>query len=178
MNQEKQSDVTGEAVADVMEKLGVSHVVTVPDWVQLPLHRALVARPEKFKTINCCTEHEAFMAAGGLYCGGKRSAIIIQNQGLYAGLNALRGIGLDAKLPLVMLIGQFGREAVNRGDDTKKSGRRIVRMLDPLLELLEIPYFYVDCIDDLKNINKAYEVAEKEMRPTAIVFNRNMQWSN
>ena len=52
MNQEKQSDVTGEAVADVMEKLGVSHVVTVPDWVQLPLHRALVARPEKFKTIN------------------------------------------------------------------------------------------------------------------------------
>jgi sulfopyruvate decarboxylase subunit alpha len=117
------------------------------------------------------------MVAGGLYCGGKKSAIVIQNQGLYAGLNALRGIGLDAKLPLVMLIGQFGREQENRGNDTKGSRRRIVRMLDPLLDLLEIPYWYIDSNEDIGNIKKAYETAEAKMTPVAIVFNRNMQWS-
>jgi sulfopyruvate decarboxylase subunit alpha len=177
MDVEKQSEVTGESIADSLEGVGVSHIVTVPDWVQLPLHRAFEERKDRVRTINCCTEHEAFMVAGGLYCGGKKSAIVIQNQGLYAGLNALRGIGLDAKLPLVMLIGQFGREQENRGSDTKGSRRRIVRMLDPLLDLLEIPYWYIDSNEDIGNIKKAYETAEAKMTPVAIVFNRNMQWS-
>jgi len=177
MNLDKQSDVTGEAVADALEGAGVDHVVTVPDWVQLPLHRSLEARKDRIRTISCCTEHEAFMLAGGLHCGGKRSAVVIQNQGLYAGLNALRGIGLDAGTPIVMLIGQFGREASNRGRKTTGSSRRIVRMLDPLLELLDIPYWVVDKKSDLPSIGKAYELAEAEQRPTAILFNRNMTWS-
>lgn len=177
MNLDKQSDVTGDAVADALEGVGVRHVVTVPDWVQLPLHRALVARKDRIRTISCCTEHEAFMLAGGLHCGGQRSAVVIQNQGLYAGLNALRGIGLDAGTPIVMLIGQFGREAANRGQNTTESDRRIVRMLDPLLELLDIPYWIVDGSSDVTKIAKAYAVAEAESRPVAIVFNRNMTWS-
>jgi len=177
MKPDKQSDVTGDAVADALEGVGVSHVVTVPDWVQLPLHRALEARKDRIRTISCCTEHEAFMLAGGLHCGGRRSAVVIQNQGLYAGLNALRGIGLDAGTPIVMLIGQFGREAANRGRKTTGSDRRIVRMLDPLLQLLDIPHWVVDGRADVPKIGKAYAVAEAESRPTAIVFNRNMTWS-
>lgn len=178
MNREKLSDVSGEAVADTLENLRVKYVLTVPDWVQLPLHRALEARTERIRTINCCTEHEAFMLSGGLYCGGERSAVVIQNQGLYAGLNALRGIGLDAEVPIVMFIGQFGREAANRGQPTAASSRRIVRLLDPLLELLGIPFWYVDGKNDLASISKAYERAETECQPTAVIFNRNLQWSH
>jgi len=178
MRSEKESDVSGAAVADALEAAGVTFVVTVPDWVQLPLHRALEDRKDRIRTINCCSEHEAFMMAGGLYCGGRRAAIVIQNQGLYAGLNALRGVGLDAGTPLVMLIGQFGREASNRGENTMASSRRVVRLLDPLLELLDIPTWRIDSQEDMPNIAKAYRLAEKEARPTAIVFDRNMRWSN
>lgn len=174
---EKESDVSGVAIADQLEAAGVRFVVTVPDWVQLPLHRALEARKDRIRTISCCTEHEAFMMAGGLYCGGQRAAIVIQNQGLYAGLNALRGIGLDAGTPLVMLIGQFGREAQNRGAETTASSRRIVRMLDPLLDLLEIPSWHVDRDADVGRIGEAYRAAEDGSRPTAVVFDRNMTWS-
>ncbi len=118
------------------------------------------------------------MMAGGLYCGGRRAAIVIQNQGLYAGLNALRGVGLDAGTPLVMLIGQFGREASNRGESTMASSRRVVRLVDPLLELLDIPTWRIDSQEDMPNIAKAYRLAEKEARSTAIVFDRNMRSSN
>lgn len=178
MRIEKESDVSGSAVADALEAAGVSFVVTVPDWVQLPLHRALESRKDRIRTVSCCSEHEAFMMAGGLHCGGARAAIVIQNQGLYAGLNALRGVGLDGGTPLVTLIGQFGREASNRGESTITSSRRIVRLLDPLLELLDIPTWRIDCKEDVSNIAIAYRVAEKEGRPTAIVFDRNMRWSN
>ena len=177
MKPEKHSDVTGAAVAEALADVGVRHVLTVPDWVQLPLHRALEERKNRIRTISCCTEHEAFMLAGGLYCGGQRSAVVIQNQGLYAGLNALRGIGLDAGIPIVMLIGQFGREADNRGHSTQESERRIVRMLNPLLDLLGIPYWIVDEQSDVSKIREAYAQAEAEGRPAAIIFNRNMTWS-
>lgn len=118
------------------------------------------------------------MIAGGLHCGGQRCAVVIQQQGLYAGLNALRGIGLDAGTPIVALIGQFGREASNRGEKTTQSSRRIVNLLDPMLELLDIPSFYVDSGADVENVSKAYAKAESESRPTAVVFNCNMQWSH
>jgi len=177
MVNQKQSQITGDIIADALENEGIKFVVTVPDWVQLPLHRAFEKRAERVRTINCCTEHEAFMVAGGMYCGGVKSVVVIQNQGLYAGLNALRGVGLDAKTPIVMLIGQFGREAENRGRDTGESSRRIVRILDPLLNLLDIPTWHIDGLEEVGKISEAYKVAYAEERPVAIVFNRNMQWS-
>lgn len=167
---------TGEAVASALEANGVRFLVTVPDWVQIPLHNAVAARSPRMRTINCCTEDEAFMIAGGLHAGGQRSAIVIQNQGLYAGLNALRGIGLDARLPLVMLIGQFGREVENFDKDPGASRRRVVRLLDPLLELLDIPAWHIESSNDLGAISDAYATATEREYPTAIVFNRNLAW--
>lgn len=176
MSTEKSNGLLGSAVADALLASGVTHAVTVPDWVQLPLHRALEAKAGSVRVVNCCTEHEAFMIAAGLFCGGKQAAVIIQNQGLYAGLNALRGAGLDAKVPIVMLIGQFGREPENRGEDTTTSSRRIVRMLDPLLEMLDIPAWKIDGVSDLGNVQRAFEWAQENSAPAAIVFERNLEW--
>ena len=116
------------------------------------------------------------MVAAGLHIGGERSAVVIQNQGLYAGLNALRGIGLDAGLPLVMLIGQFGREADNFDGSTRQSRRRIVRILEPLLELLEIPYWKVERADQITAVAEAYETAGAKQAPVAVIFDRNLTW--
>lgn len=168
---------TGGEVLQSLLDCGVSNVVTVSDWVQLPLQRALDAQTDqRIATRKCCSEDEAFMLASGLYIGGQRSAIVIQNQGLYAGLNALRGIGLDAELPLVMMIGQFGREPENFGASTRESSRRIVRMLEPLLEMLEIPYWKVSTAADLTAVQSAFKRAEAESWPAAIIFDRNMSW--
>ena len=170
--------VRGSAMADALEAAGVTHAVTVPDWVQLPLHRALEGRADRIRLVTCCTEHEAFMIAAGLHCGGKRAVVIIQNQGLYAGLNALRGIGLDARTPIVMLIGQFGREPDNYKAPTSESSRLIVRLLDPLLELLAIPSWKVDELGDLRHVETAFAVAAEGSSPTAIVMERNLQWDD
>lgn len=168
---------TGGEVLERLLACDVHNVVTVSDWVQLPLQRALDGQTEqKIVTRKCCSEDEAFMLASGLHIGGQRSAIVIQNQGLYAGLNALRGIGLDAKLPLVMMIGQFGREPENFGASTRESSRRIVRMLEPLLEVLEIPYWKVSSTGDLTAIRTAFECAEAKSWPAAVIFDLNMSW--
>jgi len=176
MSTEACNGISGSAIAEALKKAGVSHVVTVPDWVQLPLHRAVAKDGSGVALINCCTEHEAFMIAAGLYCGGKRPAVVIQNQGLYAGLNALRGVGLDANVPLVMLIGQFGREPDNRAASTTTSKRRIVRLLDPLLKLLEIKSWTIDAVKEIGRLEDAFEWAWENRSPAAIVFERNLEW--
>jgi sulfopyruvate decarboxylase subunit alpha len=168
---------TGGEVLNALLACNVQNVVTVSDWVQLPLQRALDAQSEeKIVTRKCCTEDEAFMLAAGLHIGGQRSAIVIQNQGLYAGLNALRGIGLDSNLPLVMMIGQFGRESGNFNTSTRNSSRRMVRILEPLLEMLEIPYWKVSTSSDLTAISAAFDSAEAKDWPTAVIFDLNMSW--
>lgn len=169
---------TGEDVLHQLERCDVRYVVTVPDWVQIPLHLAIEARPPGgIRMLKCCSEDEAFMVAGGLHVGGERSAIVIQNQGLYAGLNALRGIGLDAGLPLVLLIGQFGRELANLDGPSRQSSRRIVRMLEPLLEMLGIPFWTVDRRDQVGAISDAYASAAARQAPAAVLFGRNLSWS-
>ncbi len=168
---------TGSAVLEELAHNDVRFVVTVPDWVQVPLHRALEGqRDRKIRTLNCCTEHEAFMIAGGLHIGGSRSAVVIQQQGFYAGLNAVRGVGLDANIPIVMLMGQFGREVENFGESTRLSKRRMVRMLEPLLETLEIPYFKIEAADQVSRISDAYAEAARRNSPIAVIFDRNLSW--
>ena len=175
--QSKPRPPNGSEVLGELERCGVDYVVTVPDWVQIPLHRALERQPEGgIRMLNCCTEDEAVTLAAGLHVGGKTAVVVIQNQGLYAGLNALRGVGLDAETPIVMLIGQFGREVANFGATPRSSSRRVVRILEPLLDMLEIPYWNIERTDQIGGVAKAFESAQKRQAPAAVIFDRNMAW--
>lgn len=167
----------GAEVVRALSRCGVNYVVTVPDWVQIPLHRALEAQPaDGIRLLNCCTEDEAFTMAAGLYIGGERSAVVIQNQGVYAGLNALRGAGLDAGIPIVMLIGQFGREVANFDASPRLSSRRVVNILEPLLEMLDIPFWNIERTDQIGSIAEAFDAAEQRQSPVAVIMERNMAW--
>ena len=114
--------------------------------------------------------------SGGLLIAGATPVVVIQNQGLYASVNGLRAIGIDARIPIVMMIGQFGREEGNLHEDTQQSTRFIVRLLEPLLDTLGIPYFSLGKESDLANIQKAFDLARKEETPTAVITEGLLGW--
>jgi len=89
----------------------------------------------------------------------------------------VRGVGLDAGIPLVMLMGQFGREPENFAESTRKSKRRMVRMLEPLLETLEIPFWKIEGAAQVGRISAAYAEAAKRSAPVAVIFDRNLSWN-
>lgn len=164
---------SGPAVVQKLLNNSVSHVVTVPDWIQIGLHQALEAE-DRVTLVPFCTEDEAITAAAGLYVGGKRAVVVIQNQGLYAGLNALRAVGLDAGMPLVLFIGQFGREIANFTPDPQHSSRRVVRILEPVLNAIEVPYWRIDGTEDLDVIDLAFATAYRDNWPAAVIFGQNL----
>lgn len=164
---------TGEAVLAKMKHNAVTHVVTVPDWIQIGLHQSVTA-DGSIDMVPFCTEDEAITAGVGLHIGGKRAVAVIQNQGLYAGLNALRAIGLDAGMPLVLFIGQFGREIAGFTLNPTQSSRRVVRILEPILDAVEVPYWRIESADDLGVIDAAFEAAYTNMWPAAVIFGQNL----
>ena len=164
---------TGEAILSRMKQNQVTHVVTVPDWIQIGLHQAVVSDSE-IAVVPFCTEDEAITAGVGLHIGGKRAVVVIQNQGLYAGLNALRAIGLDAGMPLVLFVGQFGREIAGFTPDPMHSSRRVVRILEPVLDAIDVPHWRIDAEDEVGAIDAAFETAYDRMWPAAVIFGQNL----
>lgn len=59
-------------------------------------------------------------------------------------INPLRGVCLDAHIPLVLLVRQFGREFANLGQDPQGTRRTMVIVMEPLLEALDIQHFRLE----------------------------------
>ena len=161
--------VPAQALLDAFRACGIRFVTTVPDMLQIALHQLLDQPDSGIRSINCATEDQAIETAAGLWAGGERAAVLVQNQGFYAAINSLRALGLDSRVPLFFVIGQFGREFSNLGADPRQSGRRMVRMLEPLLETLEVPYWRLEGPADIPNIEHAYLASRERSGPTALI---------
>ena len=154
----------------------VDHVVTVPDWVQLSLHDRLDKGIEGIRVINACNENQVVTIAAGLTIGGKRPLVMVQNQGLYNCFNTLRAVCLDAHIPMVLLVGQFGREFSNIGHPTAESGRSMVRIAEPFLASIGVPFYTLDREADLLKLDQAYEQAQQQRTAVVLLVGAPMAW--
>jgi sulfopyruvate decarboxylase subunit alpha len=155
----------------------VDHVVTVPDWVQLSFHDAIEKNSNGIKLINCCNENQTVTVAAGLTVGGKRPLLIMQNQGLYNCINTLRAVCIDAHIPLVLMVGQFGREYENLNQDPQKSGRSMVYIMEPVLDALGISHMRLDNASDVKKIDEAYTLAQANGSAVVLLVSGPMAWN-
>ena len=114
---------------------GVDAVTTVPDLIQFALHDRLKGDPE-IRYIECAAENQALTVATGLYIGGKKPMVMMQNQGLFNCINTLRSVGIDARIPMVLSVGAFGREFSNLGKPTTESGRVCLNKVEPVMAAL------------------------------------------
>lgn len=154
----------------------VSHVVTVPDWVQLSLHDRLNKGIDDIKVINCCNENQVVTVAAGLTIGGKRPLLMMQNQGLYNCFNTLRAVCLDAHIPMVFMVGQFGREFENLGKPSTESARTMVRIAEPFLKAIDVPFHCLDREADMAKLDEAYEQAERLRTAVVLLVSAPMAW--
>lgn len=161
--------VSASVFVNAFKRCGIDFVTTVPDMLQIALHQALEDPSHGIRTINCTTEDQAIETAAGLYAGGRNAAVLVQNQGFYAGINSVRALGLDSNVPLFFVIGQFGREFSNLGADPLQSKRRMVRMLEPLLDTLEIPHWRLEGPADSDNIERAWRASRERKGPAALL---------
>jgi sulfopyruvate decarboxylase TPP-binding subunit len=144
----------------------ITHLITVPDTYQKTFLAAAMAS-SAVSTIVACTEDEAVAINAGLYVAGHRTILSIQNNGLYACVNTLRGIALDGAVPTVMIIGQYGQKA---HEPPEKSPLRMVHMLEPTLATWNIPFTRLYRDQDIAKLPQVYEEAVVRRGPSALII--------
>jgi sulfopyruvate decarboxylase subunit alpha len=157
--------VDPQAMLDALVDLGITHVVTVPDTHQKSL-LALLQTVERPGLITACTEDEAFAINAGLYMGGARPILLIQNAGLYAGMNSLRGVALDGRVPTCALVGEYLRDPAVASTDNPA---RVVHLAEPTLDLWGVPYRRLETPAGIGTIAEAYQLALDSSGPSVVL---------
>ena len=157
---------SAEKIVGELKKQGITHAVGVPDNGSARIYELLRAEPG-IEVITVTREGEAFAVASGLYVGGKKPVIIIQNTGLLESGDAIRGTVFNMRVPVVVFIGYRGfhnRDADGQWVDS------VASFLEPTLKAWNLPYEMLETDDEISCISRVFETAKATSLPAAILL--------
>ena len=152
----------GMILVKALEECGATHFISLPSTETKDLYEALSA--SNLRLVPVCREGEAFGIAAGLYCGGQRPVIMIQNTGFMESGDSIRGLAIPLKIPMPLFIGYRGyKEGVPMTDTA-------AIYLEPILQTWGISYHLLKSDDDLGMINNGYEEAWSTSQQVAVLI--------
>lgn len=155
----------GATVAALVD-LGITDVVSIPDGESRHLFAALLDEPG-IEVIQPTREGEGVAIAAGLWVGGRRPLLLLQNTGLMEAGDALRGCGIGPHIPLLMLIGWRGYPGHVAGALPIDSAYPYT---EPLLDAWGIPHRRLMSDDDIGVIAEMAALANDTSMPAAVVY--------
>ena len=150
------------AIIEELKKNNFTHVVWLPDSETNFMYQLLTNEPT-LDLVPVCREGETMAIAAGLWVGGMKPVVLIQNTGIFESGDSIRGLGLDINQPLVMLVGYRGW---SRHGITTDSA---VRFIEHILHAWGISYYLIETDDDAGRITSALEEAERTNKPVAVL---------
>ena len=155
--------LTPPPIIDQFKQNDVTHVIWLPDSETNFMYE-LMTREEGLKIVPVCREGESMAIAAGVWVGGQKPVVLIQNTGMFEAGDSIRGLGIDLEFPLVMMIGYRGW---TRHGITKDSAARFT---EPILHAYGINYYLIESNDDVGRISDAFEEAERTRKPVACLL--------
>jgi len=179
---------TAAALMRTLMSLEMTHLVGLPDNGSARLFELAADSPD-VDLLTVTREGEAFAIASGLWLGGCRPVVVVQNTGFLESGDSLRGTALRMGAPLLVLIGVRGhakmtahaatiaqeRAAGRAGDVMKRPDiDSVALMTEPTLRAWEIPFNEYAADDDDGAVRAAWQRARDEHRPVAVLLPRNL----
>lgn len=170
-------------VVTELVKMGVTHVVGIPDNTSGPLFPEVQDHPS-LQLVRVTREGEAFAVASGLWLGGAVPLVVIQNTGLLESGDAIRGTAMrmGAGIPMVVTGRGYAKMAaagltpdVSRDRDllTRPDVDSTALLTEPTLDAWGIPFSVCEGeADPVSAIRSTIERAHAEERPVALVLAR------
>jgi sulfopyruvate decarboxylase TPP-binding subunit len=154
---------TGEEVAEVLDDLGITHVVTVPDST-IGQWQGAIERRGRTRLVRVCREGEAWEVAAGLHLGGATPLVLIQCTGLFESGDAIRNVLHDWKLPIFSIIGYrsyLSQETL--------PGDTCLVFTEPVLAAWKVDYKLLTRREQLGEISAHYAACRDAKRAGAIL---------
>ena len=150
-----------------IKSAGIRFVVALPDRTTSEhVLKPLLADPE-MRVIQVCKEDEGVSICSGLYAAGQRALLLIQYTGLLDSVNALRGVAVEGMNPVCMMVGLLHKEP---GIPPVQSGKYGVRIIEPVLDAMQIEHHLIEQPGDTDKVAPAIEAAYRQSRPVVMLI--------
>lgn len=168
--------LTTRRVLDTFKRIGITHVVGLPDNATAALFHALADDPDIY-LITVTREGEAFATAAGLWIGGQKPLVVIQNTGLLESGDALRGTLIRMRIPVVCLVSYRGYSSLPQPMPaltpdilSRRDIDSVAALLEPTLRAWALSYELVGDTAALEKIISADQRAVQENFPNVVVI--------
>ena len=161
--------LTAEAIKQQFKRAGVRFVVALPDRVTSHyLLKGLLSDPD-FHVVQVCKEDEGVSICSGLYTAGHKSVLMMQYTGFLDSINAIRGVGVEGRFPVCMVVGLLGKEPDVAPTKSKKYG---VKIIEPILDVMGIEHHLIERNADAEQIGPVIDKTFSNSFPSAILIGR------
>jgi len=158
--------LSGAQIIAAIKHAGIRFVVALPDrTISEHVLKPMLKNPD-FRVVQVCKEDEGLSICAGLYSAGHRSLMMMQYTGLLDSINSLRGVAVEGRNPVCMLVGLLGKEP---GVAPTKSARYGLRIVEPVLDAMGVPHHLVEEVADIGKIKPAIEKAYAESSPVVLL---------
>jgi sulfopyruvate decarboxylase subunit alpha len=166
------SPLKADDIIREIKKAGIRFIVALPDRVTSHYLLKSILRDPDFKVVQVCKEDEGISICSGLFSAGHRSLMMMQYTGLLDSVNSLRGVAIEGKNPVCMLVGLLGKEPGVAPTQSQKYG---VKIIEPILDAMGIEHHWVEESRDTQKIVPAIEKAYAATQPMAVLVGREPQ---
>jgi sulfopyruvate decarboxylase TPP-binding subunit len=161
--------LSGRGIIREIAASGVDFVVSVPDITTSEGLLRPLAQGASPKLIRICKEDEGIGICAGLAYTGKRALLLIQQTGMLDSINAIRGVAVEYALPICMMVGLLEKEP---GVPPRQSKRYGVRIVEPILDAMGIPYHEIETDADVGKVRPAIDEAYAGSHPVVMLIGR------
>ena len=147
---------SGQAILQALKQGAIEFIVSVPDIVTSDGLLWPIAGDSDFRLLRVCKEDEGVSICGAMSYNNTRAILLMQQTGLMDSLNAIRAIGIDYQLPICMMVGLQGKEPELKSAESSSYG---VRIIEPVLEAMQIPFRVIEEPGDVRHIAPDIEQA-------------------
>ena len=152
-----------------VKRAGIRFVVALPDRVTSEHLLKPMLRDPELRVVQVCKEDEGISICSGLYCAGHRALLLIQYTGLLDSLNAMRGVAMEGRNPVCFMVGLLGKEP---GVPATRSKRYGLRVVEPVLDAMQVERHLIDTNEDIGKIAPAIESAYQRSVPVVLLIGR------
>lgn len=176
--------IIAQSILEELLHCGVTDVVGLPDNCSAALFALLKGKVEpKLRLVS--REGEAFALASGLWIGGKKPIVLIQNTGLLESGDSFRGTALRMRIPLLCLVTFRGYAKIEKNNESfyekEKSHLYSQPGLDsvalftkPTLKAWGLPFDFLNREQDTKKIRSSIELSKELSSPVVLLVTQDM----
>jgi len=161
--------LTAESIKNQFKRAGVHFVVALPDRVTSHYLLKGILADSDFHVVQVCKEDEGVSICSGLYAAGHKSVLMMQYTGFLDSINAIRGVAVEGRFPVCMVVGLLGKEPDVAPMKSKKYG---VKIIEPILDVMGIEHRLIERDADASQIAAVIEKTFADSFPSAILIGR------